>query len=156
MARIPWNDARDELLRKSAAQTDPILTSEQIANRIAIEFGDECNRGAVIGRANRIGVRLLGQSLGWNQHKNASVQPAPKKKAARLHAPKPVVIQGPPGGKLIVDIDAGECRWPIGDTWPHRFCGATAEELKPYCAKHHHESRNHNPPRSRPARIGVR
>jgi GcrA cell cycle regulator len=40
--------------------------------------------------------------------------------------------------KTILDVGAGECRWPIGDPRDadFHFCGARQLPGRPYCTKH--------------------
>jgi GcrA cell cycle regulator len=40
--------------------------------------------------------------------------------------------------RALLELEEGTCRWPIGDpsSADFRFCGATTEKGKPYCAAH--------------------
>lgn len=36
----------------------------------------------------------------------------------------------------LLELEAGQCRWPVGQDSPHMFCGAPADH-GPYCQHHH-------------------
>jgi hypothetical protein len=38
--------------------------------------------------------------------------------------------------RTILNIGAGECRFPLGDHWPWPLCGAAVHDMAPYCAGH--------------------
>ena len=40
--------------------------------------------------------------------------------------------------KSMIDLESGDCRWPIGDPRHHdfHFCGAKQAPGRPYCAHH--------------------
>lgn len=39
----------------------------------------------------------------------------------------------------LIELEAGQCHWPLGDTFdpPRLFCGAPSLDGLPYCAHHH-------------------
>lgn len=43
-----------------------------------------------------------------------------------------------PKTKTLANLEAGECRWPIGDPRhaDFHFCGAKQAEGRPYCIEH--------------------
>ena len=52
--------------------------------------------------------------------------------------------------KSIIDLGAGDCRWPIGDPRGSgfHFCGAQQTAGRPYCA--HHLAQSFDQSRARP------
>jgi GcrA cell cycle regulator len=40
--------------------------------------------------------------------------------------------------KILIDLEAGDCRWPVGDPRhaDFHFCGAQKIAGRPYCAAH--------------------
>lgn len=47
-------------------------------------------------------------------------------------------IKSVPTVKTVTNLEACDCRWPIGDPRDanFHFCGARAEPGKPYCTEH--------------------
>ena len=45
-----------------------------------------------------------------------------------------------PKTKSLLELEAGECRWPVGDPRQDgfHFCGEPAEPGRPYCTQHCH------------------
>jgi GcrA cell cycle regulator len=117
------------------------------ASVIAAALGAE-SRNAVIGKANRIGVRLNG----FGGRTSLTGRPAGSSPAAapRARAPAPP----PPDRRAawtLAQAEIGEmrrvgfeelcglaCRWPLGDPRNEDFsyCGLTPAEGQPYCAGH--------------------
>lgn len=68
--------------------------------------------------------------------KNAETVPVPKP----ADRPRPAV---PDRGKRMVDLAAGDCRFPVGPPGlgaagrARRFCGHPARQGGPYCEAHH-------------------
>ena len=138
------------------------------ASSIAAALGAP-SRNAVIGKANRIGVKLTG-----NVHSSAPRAPRassgrPRRPAiARVNAPSwkraavPAVqrerkpawafAQAQVGEMLKVgleEINESACRWPIGDPTSEEFayCGIQSAKGRSYCAGHCRMA--YKPPNSR-------
>jgi GcrA cell cycle regulator len=145
-----WTDERIATLTK-------MWESGATASQIADELGG-VSRNAVIGKANRIGVKLSGNvncssprapravterprrpsiaRTGSALWKRTAVPALPReRKAAWLFAEAEV------GDMLKVgfeEISEGACRWPIGDPTNEDFvyCGVQTAQGRPYCAGH--------------------
>jgi GcrA cell cycle regulator len=155
-----WTDAAIETLRQMALEG-------KSASTIAAVLGAP-SRNAVIGKANRIGVKLTGnihclapraarpsagrprrpaiartESLG----KRAVVPAAPRERK-----PAWAFAQARVGEMLRIgleDIGESACRWPIGDPTNEEFayCGIQTAKSRSYCAGHCRMA--YKPPNSR-------
>src|SRR5271165_1499359 len=133
-----WTDEAVETLRQLACEG-------MSASVIAAALGAE-SRNAVIGKANRIGVKLGGG--------RASASSAPRAARPRSGKPAPAL----PHDELVrrpawpfADAEVGEmrrvsfqeigraaCRWPFGDpaSGDFAYCGLDQADGRPYCAGH--------------------
>lgn len=145
-----WTEAAIETLRQLALEG-------KSASAIAAALGAP-SRNAVIGKANRIGIKLTG-------HVQCSAPRAPRINAGRPRRPaiartdaapwKRAVVPAPPrerkpawafaeaevGEMLKVgfeEIHEGACRWPVGDPTNDDFvyCGLQTAKGRSYCAGH--------------------
>ena len=119
-----WSTDREDRLRA-------LVLDGLTATRIGVEIG--LSRGAVIGKIDRLGLRLLG-GLGR--------QPGPQKpRKSRARKPKvttAVILAPPPdGGVDILALAAGICRWPHDTTDGTRYCGGETYPRHVYCPAHH-------------------
>ena len=119
-----WSTDREDRLR--ALVLDGLTTA-----MIGAEIG--LSRGAVIGKIDRLGLRLLG-GLGR--------QPGPQKpRKSRARKPKvttAVILAPPPdGGVDILALAAGVCRWPQDTIEGVRYCGGETYPRHVYCPAHH-------------------
>jgi GcrA cell cycle regulator len=129
-----WPEARVESLKQLAA--DNLSAAE-----IAAALGD-CTRNAVIGKLERLGVRLHG---GVNRIKREKPVRVARAKLAAVP-----VISGPLGLKdlppdespfacTLIDLRDHQCRWPLGDPADlstFRYCGGPRHDDGPYCPRH--------------------
>ena len=140
-----WDEESIELLKKWWAAG---WSGSEIARR----FGGYTTKNAVIGKANRLG--LLQKQSG----KARPIAPAPKPKNAskpgvHLSWHRQVSAVELPGDfarlkgeawkadpnvkpVTLMDLEAGMCRWPLGDDKPFLFCGQHATAGS-YCEHHH-------------------
>ena len=119
-----WSTDREDRLRA-------LVLDGLTATRIGAEIG--LSRGAVIGKIDRLGLRLLG-GLGR--------QPGPQKpRKSRARKPKvttAVILAPPPGeGVDILALAAGVCRWPQDTIEGVRYCGGETYPRHVYCPAHH-------------------
>ena len=119
-----WSTDREDRLRALVLDG---LTATRIGAKIGV------TRNAVIGKIDRLGLRLLG-GLGR--------QPGPQKpRKSRARKPKvttAVILAPPPdGGVDILALAAGICRWPHDTTDGMRYCGGGVEPRRVYCPAHH-------------------
>ena len=144
-----WTDAAIETLRQMALEG-------KSASTIAAALGAP-SRNAVIGKANRIGVKLTG-----NIHCSAPRAPGrarsgrvdPRSRARSRWGGAPLVPAAPRERKPawafaqaqvgemlkvgLEEISENACRWPIGDPTSEEFayCGIQTAKGRSYCAGH--------------------
>jgi len=117
------------------------------ASAIAAALG-AASRNAVIGKANRIGIKLNGGGRAC-AHKDPRA-PAERKRPAAIPSPKPASTKwkaawtGAPAevagtqGIRFEEIREFACRWPLGDPRSGNlvYCGLERIEAHSYCAAH--------------------
>ncbi len=163
-----WTEEAIEVLKRLALEG-------RSASVIALALG-AASRNAVIGKANRIGVRLNGDGRasapGW-----AAARPY-RLRSAAVPRPKPAPDEGSSARALsrdsreereaewaFAEAEVGEmrrvrfedirqfaCRWPLGDpkSGDFAYCGLTPAEGRSYCAGHCRTA--YRPPMARPSR----
>lgn len=135
------------------------LYAEGYSNgQISKAFGGAVSRNAIIGKVNRLGLKRGGEYMREQSAKQSAKRQAAvareEKKALQAKlaqsstAPSTIRPPTPPSEPpkppkalmlTLVELKAGQCKWPIGDDRPQRFCGmAMADER--YCAFHARES----------------
>lgn len=135
-----WTAERDARLRQFWAEG---LSASQVAARLG-----GVTRSAVCGRVHRLNLppRITATRKRW-EHKR---KPKPKlKKAKPISFPRPPQIKPAPPpaagawdplpGSTPIPLEylaASHCRWPIGETAPHTFCGCEKAPGLAYCATH--------------------
>ena len=155
-----WTDAAIETLRQMALEG-------KSASTIAAVLGAP-SRNAVIGKANRIGVKLTGHVHLAPRASRPSTERPRRPAIARTDAPlwkRPAVpavsrerkpawafAQAQVGEMLKVsleEISESACRWPIGDPTSEEFayCGIHTAKGRSYCAGHCRMA--YKPPNSR-------
>lgn len=133
---MSWTDDRVDLLKK-------LWGEGKTAAEIAKQLGG-VTRNAVIGKAHRL--KLSNRVSPIQQNRKPKVQ-VPRKVAKASNdsgvikkAPTPVKSSLPEvkGGKSLLDLKAGECRWPQGDPQEKEFgfCADNCVPGLPYCATH--------------------
>jgi len=155
-----WTEAAIETLRQMALEG-------KSASSIAVALGAP-SRNAVIGKANRIGVKLTG-----NLHCSAPRASRPSPERPR----RPAIARTEPLGKRasvpaiprerkpswvfagalvgemlkvgLEEIGESNCRWPLGDPTAEDFvyCGVQTAKGRSYCAGHCRMA--YKPPNSR-------
>lgn len=142
-----WTQAR--LDHATALYKDGASFSE-----IAAAIGGGISRNAVIGMAHRQGwsgrkpagtsrSTQLRRAKRANTDRSTTMRlqwkaapPPPKPKPVRILPPRVEDIARPVTRDVaLLDLKAGDCRWPIGDG-PFVFCGHRAHEGWPYCEYH--------------------
>ena len=145
-----WTEAAIETLRQLALEG-------KSASSIAAALGAP-SRNAVIGKANRIGVKLTGnvRSSAPRAPRASTGRPrrpaiartdgALRKRAVvpalpRERKPTWIFAEAEVGEMLKVgleDIREGACRWPLGDPTSEDFvyCGLQTAQGRSYCAGH--------------------
>jgi len=149
---LVWDDA------KIATLTELWTGNKHSADQIGQKLG--CSRSAVIGKAHRLGLakrgEKAGRSTGYYKPKSQAMPKAPGIKFGARKKLKPVrawdcdATDGPyvppaeeiviPVGerKQLIDLDARDCRWPIGDPQhaDFHFCGRVQYPGLVYCEHH--------------------
>ena len=102
---VNWTNAKEKKLTK--------LWGKFSAREIAEKLGDGISRNAVIGKANRLGLRK---------------EPVTEKEKSINES----------NDDRIFHLKIKGCRWPFGDpgTDEFHFCGAKQVIGKPYCIDH--------------------
>ena len=144
-----WSTDREDRLRA-------LVLDGLTATRIGVEIG--LSRGAVIGKIDRLGLRLLGgpgrpgRRPGPQKPRKSRAR-KPKVTTAVILAPPPdggidlaakpkgttaVILAPPPGeGVDILALAAGVCRWPQDTIEGVRYCGGETYPRHVYCPAHH-------------------
>lgn len=165
---MAWTDERVELLTKLHADG---LSSSQIGGRLGV------TRNSVISKIHRLGlangrlplsrkkmtgmVRLHRRDLATingrrkmsGQSPYASLEAylataARKRAEVEEYASVPEVEVPPTERKGVLDLEPGDCRWPIGDPQQAKdfhFCNGKSVPGLPYCD--HHCRRAYEPPK---------
>ena len=148
-----WTEEAVEALRQLALEG-------RSATVIAAAIG-AASRNAVIGKANRIGIKLGGGGQASDRTGSAAVErPRPQLRApsrpaivARRQSPPPALprVRAKRRAWIFADAKVGEmlrvglenveeanCRWPVGDPIDADFayCGLQTAEGHSYCAGH--------------------
>jgi GcrA cell cycle regulator len=153
-----WTEQAVEILKRLALEG-------KSASAIALALG-AASRGAVIGKANRIGVRLNGDGRAYVPGSAPAGayrrQPAAVPRPSRAHhhgedpqtalsgdsaintteGRKAWVFAGAEVGEMqrvtFANIRESACRWPLGDprSGDFAYCGLPPAESRSYCAGH--------------------
>jgi GcrA cell cycle regulator len=144
-----WTDVAIETLRQMALEG-------KSASTIALALGAP-SRNAVIGKANRIGVKLTGHVHCSTPRASRPSTERPRRPAiARIESPwKRAAVPAVPRERkpswAFAEAQVGEmlklgfdeiredaCRWPIGDPTSEEFvyCGIQTAKGRSYCAGH--------------------
>jgi GcrA cell cycle regulator len=168
-----WTDEAIELLR---ADHNSGLSCSLIAGRLRARFGGPITRCSVIGKIHRLNLATghqpiarkgsVSKARGPRPHDMAAINQRRKlsgqnvlsfeeylsrqqAKRAESEAFKDMPEVDVPIGerKGVLDLEAGDCRWPIGDPQKpdFHFCNGKATPGLPYCAQH--TARAYQPPR---------
>lgn len=148
-----WDEARIAILRRLI---DGRCSYLDVANVLG------CSRSAVAGICTRLGIKSQQPSLPTTKKAAKPLRKRPQAIADQLLGrpmPKPEYCEGPdaappsyaglpispapdpdPGpqpGLLLEELREMDCRWPLNDGGPYRFCGCRKEAFgRPYCAAH--------------------
>lgn len=143
-----WNDERLARLRLLWAD----FSGLQIAQKMTSEYGVTFTRNSIIAMVQRLALTSDGKSKGGRPRETdpaklaerraktaATARAYAEKQKLRRVAPQIEDFAIPtPQRKTLMELGAHDCRWPVGD--PKKdlffFCGAVAEENKPYCSSH--------------------
>jgi GcrA cell cycle regulator len=137
-----WNGEQDARL------TGLIIAGKSYSEAAAAlnsEFGTAYSRNATIGRGKRIGLVGAGRPDSLPSTRQARAKGAYMTNANRIPRPKCVAVATPPRPPAapprliaLVELEANDCRWPIGG-WPAQtpvlFCGVR-QCVGPYCFDH--------------------
>jgi GcrA cell cycle regulator len=126
-----WTPDRIEQLKAHVAAG---LSCGAIARKL------DLSRSAVIGKINRLRVARGNPLI-------TARKPRPRKASTKLADVTAVVepeeilpaevVETPASGLFaLVDLEPWQCKYPIGDALPYRFCGAQSVQGCSYCAEH--------------------
>lgn len=145
-----WTPAMEETLRVHWEING--FTAAEIASRMGL-----VSRNAVIGKVRRLGLSF--RTYHRTTPSRPKAPPKPRKsragppKPTRTFKPLPILVEPSPGDQRrlaglaweaapgappvsLIDLEAGMCKWPIGETKPFLFCGHPAT-AGVYCQQHH-------------------
>lgn len=138
---MSWTPERIERLKELVDQG---LTAEQIAR----ELGGGITHNAVIGKIQRLGLKLRGSAI-WFPRPGKPRQPRVRAPKQRWVPPPPPPAQfaeaataAPPDPSkfacTLLQLNDKTCRWPLGDPQEpdFHFCGVPPREGQPYCDHH--------------------
>jgi GcrA cell cycle regulator len=144
-----WTEEAIEVLKRLALEG-------RSASVIALALG-AASRNAVIGKANRIGIRLNGDGRAWAPAGAPSGAVSRPGRSAQAFLPREerkawTFAEAEVGEMRRVrfeDIRRSECRWPLGDprSGDFAYCGLAPVEGHSYCAGHCRMA--YRPPESR-------
>lgn len=152
-----WNDEVTETMKR-------MWEDGVSATYIALRLG--CGRGAVLGKAHRLGYKTgnpkqparpkktrpqapaapagrrvsdVGRPVLQLSAPASAMVPARTERALDSMAVESALIEEYSGTVALVDAEPHHCRYPVGDTAKSRFCGQRRVRGLSYCA--HHASR---------------
>lgn len=160
MAYGGWTEAREELLKKLWAEG---LSASACAWRLGgFDHCADGGRSAVIGKVHRL--KLNGRATNRVHRAPVKRKPAlkPPRKPVRTPTPLEILFKEDPvmipveeivvpmdKRKGVLDLEVGDCRWPIGDprkSDEFHFCHHKAVSGLPYCE--FHSRRAYAPPKA--------
>jgi GcrA cell cycle regulator len=156
MQSTDWAPEHSEALRQHLAKG---MSYSEIAEAINAKFGTAYSRNATIGRGKRMG--LAGPDR--PQHRlQARPKAPPKPSRPRLHKrrerdapalmrPLPIFeraepvkfrcVEIAPRHLTLVELEAGDCRYPYEEGEAITFCGHPQRQGSSYCTPHFHLTR---------------
>lgn len=132
-----WTSGAIDKLR----EWQPHYSYGRIAEKLSDAFGIFFSRSAVIGKANRIGLK---QPMGIEQKERSRTAPRAATPRKRVSILKSIEIQPtelPPAEIVcepipLLELTWETCRWPVSGERQHTlFCGIKTQVF-PYCCKH--------------------
>jgi GcrA cell cycle regulator len=139
-AAIAWSDDRIEMLVKCRADG---LSARQTA----VEMGF-ITRNAVLGKVHRLGLAMPDRPIQPRKKRHQPYKPRPKTTPPKYSECIEVVrlrcSEIAPRNLMLVDLEPGDCRYPINDSSPYIFCGHEQLEGSKYCRQHTALSRRGN------------
>lgn len=134
-----------ENLEKLKKLRDKGLSARQIAE----ELGNRVTRNAVIGKLNRMNLRLrstknahvssIREGLGTFRRRRRSINGRPRTYALNRFGasyPLPIAEQIPSTAVGFLDLENHHCRYPYGEGSNIKFCGEKKSKGS-YCETHH-------------------
>ena len=152
---MSWTDEMLEFMKPLYAEEG--LSASRIAEAVNMRFGSSYSRNAIIGKLHRMGWVIAGRLKNKTVTNSASLERAKKRKelAARKLGTSPLqallrsdafplpasteeLVIPLHERKQLVDLEANDCRWPIGDPMEDgfHFCGRGKVQGISYCAHH--------------------
>ena len=149
----PWLDEAKVALLKQ------LYAEGHSASHIAARIGGTVTRNAVIGKAHRLGLlgtaplkikRTMRQrsrseasstsrkNSGWKRQKmnNSRTRRIAEIFASEPYIPQPQIVIPEHEQKTLIDLGDHECRFPLNDGNPFKFCAREREKGLPYCKQH--------------------
>ena len=144
--RNPWHDA--SLVEMVRAWWAGGRSGESIAKGISALHGERVTRSSIMGLISRRKFESpMSTKNRPNEPKRARVPRKPRVPRTELppmeQAPMVALpaIEGAAAlafglSKTLLELRAGDCRWPVGHDLPYAFCAATKAPGSSYCPAH--------------------
>ena len=136
---MSWTDQHIDALRGYLSENG--VTFAQAAVSLNQEFGTSYSRNAIIGKCGREKILSKNQQHAHGTVRQQTAKP-PVAVRRRRHRPEPQTetftlrsVPIEPRNLPLIDLQPGECRWPVTDGPPHLFCGRPVRTGN-YCAGH--------------------
>ncbi len=135
-----WTEPNIEALKTLWAENK--LSCTQIAN----ELGQGFSRNSVIGKVHRLGLGSHQQAKGKSQGNGAgrAQHLYPRRKLFRpaIVPPAPSLLELAPLNLTLLELQFGQCRFPVNEESPFLFCGHPQACDSSYCGFHHRLTHN--------------
>lgn len=149
----PWKDQdKVALLKELAAEGHS-------ASLIAARIGGGVSRNAVIGKIHRLGLASTGRARprsrttskqeaqrtarksGWKRYMSTHAGHTQRSRVAEIFAaepftPAPQIVIPEHEQKTLIELEDSECRWPLNDGNPFKFCARPRVPGLVYCEGH--------------------
>lgn len=109
------------------------------AAKIKTKYGVKPSAGAVAARVNHLGLqrRAHRPKAATKRPTVSTVTNVPiRRDLEPPYVAKDVPTGRPPLSKTLMQLNTGECHWPVTATGPFFFCGHRVQSGKKYCSEH--------------------
>lgn len=142
MSNVEWSTPGLIKRLKKLYFQKPTLSTRQIAATLAREYGYCFTRNSIIGKCHRLKLPVRPDAP---RNDNAlalapearPMRPKPiRVDAPILPRPQPTQLRASQSLVPFLQLQPGECKYPLGEPPNVRFCAATRFEDYPYCEEH--------------------
>ncbi len=131
-----WSDQEVSRLRQLINEKNRV---EDIVYLLEDEFKAFRSESSIRSKMSKMGLRAPYNANGAINFRSVSTpEQAEKAQATSQTRLDRVEAEASDNPKNIIDIGAGECRFPVGTPGPEQmFCADHAKQHSPYCPRHH-------------------